>query len=237
MTCEPVEIMLLEQESGDLSPDAQATLADHVGGCADCGRFAEGLAGVSAAKLRRELAPPEPGEAFFVRTRNEIWHALESAKEAQRVPASAAPVGFWARLGWALRRLGEVLFVQRHGLATTAVAAAAVAVLTVALWPRQMRPPSLFLPSEISAPTSNSADAASEEASEGDVLADVGSLSKEEMQMLSTRLTIDTSADVSSVEVEDDPEGVEGQLESLSPEELKAFDVQIAQATREAKGA
>jgi hypothetical protein len=69
------------------------------------------------------------------------------------------------------------------------------------------------------------------------VLSELGTLSRDEMQMLSTRLTIETSADLSAADPEDDPEGMEGQIDALTPEELKALDLQLAIAQREGKGA
>ncbi len=230
MSCEKYELFLIERSDapGGLPSADAAQLASHLDTCAACRGFARELEDVTPEKLRAELPAKDPGDAFFVRTRNIVWEGVQEQKRASAPARLPAPTESGAKAGF-FARLYETLFVQKRGLAMTGVAIAAVAAITVGLWPRAVRPP----------PFVEGAPPAIDQMYEGEgVLAEIGTLSGDEMGKLANKLVIETPADLRGADLGDDePDAVEQQIETLSPDELKAFDAKIALATKEAKGA
>jgi hypothetical protein len=234
--CEEFERMLVERADvpaagGGASPGVldPGALAAHLEACGSCRAFEVALRAVPG-EARAALSAADPGDAFFVAKRNEIWQTWQSSRRAE-------PVGVWARVrrGWA--DATSWMFLQRRGLAAVTVGAVAAAVLAIALWPRSVSTPRDGDAPIVDIGANGMAQNGDSAVAEREVLSELGTLSRDEMQMLSTRLTIETSADLSAADPEDDPEGMEGQIDALTPEELKALDLQLAIAQREGKGA
>ena len=240
--CEKFELLLIEETAGVLAPAQQAGLRAHVAACPECPRFAQGLAHVEA-RARLELAPKDPGDAFFVRTRNEVLAEIAAQQRLSPSALRAKPAALdLARAGergigaW-FRRVGAWLVGERRGLFGATAGVTAALLVAVFLWPKAMRPPQRGMEPEAGAQGQVDRAVAEEPLagqSDAEVLPEISTLSREELTTFANNLTIEGAADT---DLDDDPEGVEGQVEGLSGDELRALDNQIAVATKEPKGA
>ena len=221
MRCTRYEEMVILLAEGELPAGDAAELSRHLAACDHCRAFSSAIQ--QARPGLERLAPPDPGEAFFAAARERTWQAWQARAEARP--------GLWARWRAAWDDLFAALARQRRELAMATAGVAAAAIAAFLLWPSTLQPPGL--PAEYGVAE---VQAAAEDVSEAELWTEVETLSKEQLQAFSGQLVLDTG-DVGVNDVEDDLEAVDGQIDSLSPEEIKALDVQLAAAAREAKGA
>jgi anti-sigma factor RsiW len=221
VSCTRYEEMVILLAEGELAAEKKAELSQHLAGCERCRAFASAVQ--SARPDLEQLAPPDPGEAFFAAARERLWQAWQ----AQR----AARPGLGARWLSAWERFVAALSQGRRDLAIATAGVAAAAIAAFLLWPSTMAPPGRLIEPGVA-----EVQAMSDEWSEAELWAEVETLSQEQLQAFSGQLVLDTG-DVGLNDDKEDPEGVEGQIDSLSPEEIKALDIQINNAAREAKGA
>jgi anti-sigma factor RsiW len=191
VSCERFEEMIVLSVEGEIGVDEGRSLDQHLGGCSACRSFAAELRATRDAMAA--LRPADPGDAFFVQAREQIW------REARQAPAP----GLAARLRHWLESLGRSLALHRRALAGATVMVAASLALAIVLWPRTEESPS--------GPAREAVSELPRENGTGEALAALGSLSRDEKAVLE----------------EEDPEGVEGQIQRLSAEELQALDQRL----------
>jgi hypothetical protein len=221
--CERFERMIVVQAEEELPPRQEAALARHLAGCARCRAFAADLRALRQALPG--IGPSDPGEEFFAAARERVW------REHRRAVREATGAGLWARLRTFFAGLGESLALERREAALAVLGVAAAAILAVVLWPRAVQVPAR-LPQEAVAPLSSS----EESPDVGDLSSEIASMSRDELQALAPELVID-AGDVNLGDPDEETDGIEGQIESLSPVEVRALELQIELATREVKGA
>lgn len=221
MRCTRYEEMAILLAEGELPAEKMAELSRHLAGCDHCRAFSSAIQ--RARPGLDGLAPPDPGEAFFAATRERVWQAWQ----AQR----AARPRLWARWLAVWEGFLAALARQRRDLAMATAGVAAAAIAAFVLWPSTIQPPGH--PAEHGVAE---LQAMAEDVSEAELWTEVETLSREQLQAFSGQLVLDTG-DVNLTDVDEDLEGVDGQIDSLSPEEIKALDVQLTDAAREAKGA
>jgi hypothetical protein len=215
--------MAVMAAEGELSPSDETRLRAHLAGCAACRAFAAELAGFRTAL--DDLAPPDPGEAFFAAARERIY-------AEHRRPREEPSLG--ARLRALFASLREWVSLERRALGATAMSAVAAVLLVLALWPRGADSP-LFGPGPTVIPPPAEL-ANGDEMTDAELQAEIGSLNREEIKTLSGKLVID-GGDITGAIVDEEAEGIDALIETLSAEEMNRLNQQLKVAVKEAKGA
>jgi hypothetical protein len=121
ITCQHADVLAAALSVGSIDPGDQATLLQHLGGCARCRRMA-GEYMAAAARLPLALEPVAPSPELRGRLMRAVY--AEAAQAKERAPQGGA-TSWWARL-W------RVVPTSRGF--TVAAAASAIALIGVAVW-------------------------------------------------------------------------------------------------------